>query len=189
MSKKINELVAELEALGDVQERIDLIAEDITSGKRRYAKLDVWNLGELLGIEFDDSGDWVGHTYWACRRKLEDHTESDHPFAEKLGLLKELIPKRRYLQLAAQVERIDADSITKDLDLTEKEESLIREAFDEEDACDRGAFVSSQLYLESTDGTELCFTHLIGDGGECFEAFSPYDRDHDTDETEYISFG
>jgi hypothetical protein len=188
MSKNINKLIAELEAVGDVQARIDRIAEDIKSGMRRYAEIDVWKLGELLGIEFDDSGDWVGHTYWAYRRNLEDHTESDRPFAENVGLLKELIPKRRYQQLAAQVDRIDADPKAKDLTLTGEEESLMREAFDEEDACDHSAFVSSQLCVESTEGAELCFTHLIGDGGECFEAFSPYDPDHDTDETAYISF-
>ena len=65
MSKNIDKLIAELESLGDVQARIDRIAEDIKSGKRRYAEIDVWKLGELLDIEFVDSGDWVGHTYWA----------------------------------------------------------------------------------------------------------------------------
>jgi hypothetical protein len=187
MTNREEALIAELKALPDVQQRIDRIAEDIDSGSRKFACIDSSVLGELLGLEFDDSGEWSGRSYWAYRRDMNDEGFS-HPFAENLQLLKGLIGERRYQMLSSIAASIEDKPDADDLPLTEKEEALLREKFDEEDACDRSAFVAAHATLESTNGTELVFTALIGDGGECFEAHSPYDENDGIDEATYIQF-
>ena len=53
MSQRSEKLIAELGALEDPQERIDLVAEDLFDGKKRFASIDAWELGELLGLDVD----------------------------------------------------------------------------------------------------------------------------------------
>ena len=50
---------AELESIEDVQQRIDLVAEDLASGRKTYAALDAWTLANLLGLDFEDTADWT----------------------------------------------------------------------------------------------------------------------------------
>ena len=65
MSSEITEkeLIAELEAMESVEERIDAVADDFENDRNRYAAVNVWKLGELLGVDFDDSADWGRNFY------------------------------------------------------------------------------------------------------------------------------
>ena len=47
-------LVAELDDLEDVQQRVDRVAEDLTSGRHRYAEINTLKLAESLEVDFDD---------------------------------------------------------------------------------------------------------------------------------------
>ena len=88
---------AELSELEDVQQRIDLVADDLTSGPHRYAVIDTSSLAELLEVDFDDgSGHFLVYVY----RETPDNAGFDHPLAENLDLLMGQIPRKRYLELA-----------------------------------------------------------------------------------------
>jgi len=91
--------VAELETLDEVQDRIDRVAHDLSTGRHRYAIIDAWALGELLGVDFDDTGDWSRQCF-VNRHELRDEG-FEHPFAENVDLLKGKSPPARYAHLAA----------------------------------------------------------------------------------------
>ena len=172
MSKATEKLIAALESIPEIQKRIDLVAEDLESGKYSYAKIDAWKLGTLLGVDWDHiDGERIED--FGYRDELEDAC-FDHPFAENVELLSELVPQKRYARLAALATRIQGDD--DDLPLTKKEIALIQEAYvtaqAEKGGCD--AWLCSTT-VTSTQGVELTFTAGIGDGGEAFDAQSPYD--------------
>ena len=172
MSKATEKLIAALESIPEIQKRIDLVAEDLESGKYRYAKIDAWKLGTLLGVDWDHiDGERIED--FGYRDELEDAC-FDHPFAENVELLSELVPQKRHARLAALATRIQGDD--DDLPLTKKEIALIQEAYvtaqAEKGGCD--AWLCSTT-VTSTQGVELTFTAGIGDGGEAFDAQSPYD--------------
>ena len=54
---------SELSELEDVQQRIDRVAEDLTSGEHRYAVIDTQELAELLEVDLDDVGGALGYEY------------------------------------------------------------------------------------------------------------------------------
>ena len=135
MSKATEKLIAALESIPEIQKRIDLVAEDLESGKCRYAKIDAWKLGTLLGVDWDDI-DGEGAGSYAYRRELAD-AWLDHPFAENVELLSELVPQTRYARLAALATRIQGDD--DDLPLTKKEVALIQEAYVTAQAKEGGA--------------------------------------------------
>jgi hypothetical protein len=60
------QLIDKLKAVAAIQTRIDLVADDYQSGRRMYAVIDGWTLGELLGIDFETAGD-DGRTFWGYR--------------------------------------------------------------------------------------------------------------------------
>ena len=164
--------VAELEAIGTIQERIDRVADDFSKRKNRYAVIDAWTLGELLGLQFDDTSDWSG-SFFVFRHEIEDEVH-DHPFAENLHLLKGHIAPKRYQQLAALARVIETGD--KDLPLTKKELTLIRDKYVESrtEGETNGMDLCS-IALTSTRGVELYFECGVGDAGEAFDAKSPYD--------------
>jgi hypothetical protein len=75
--------IAELEAIQDEQARIDRVAEDLSSGKHRYAVLDAWQLGELLGVSPGDAqcGSWT-HIQYAYKPDSEDDDDEDEDATE-----------------------------------------------------------------------------------------------------------
>ena len=48
--------VAALEAIEDIQQRIDRVAKDVETGKRRFAAIDTWTLAYLLGLDLGSQG-------------------------------------------------------------------------------------------------------------------------------------
>ena len=105
-------LTRELQAIADIQQRIDRVAEDFDSGANRYAAVDDWKLGELLGLDWDDTADW-NRTFWAYKR--------DDDYSDPLP-----------------------------------------------------DFVIAHTTIRSSNSIELTFEVGIGDGGEPFDARSPY---------------
>jgi len=98
MSKRSEKLTAGLASIDDIRQRVELVAADFKSGKRKYASIDSWKLGELLGLDFDDTSDW-SHHFLASRQELAD-SGFEHPFAEniRLGVTKSCPPWREPLK-------------------------------------------------------------------------------------------
>lgn len=173
MSRTADELVVALESLEDIQQRIDLVARDFKSRRNTYAKIDAWTLGELLGLDFDDTGDWLRHCF-VYRHELED-AGFDHPFAENVHLLEGQIPPERYRRLASLAEATEGND-KDDLPLTKKEVALIREAYVEAHVAGSSCGMDvCHTTLTSTGGIELDFEVCIDDSGESCDAKSPYD--------------
>jgi hypothetical protein len=186
MSKRADKLIAELEALKAVQQRIDCVARDFATGKNKYRMIDAWKLGKLLGLDFEDTADWT-RTFWAYKRKLEDNADFTHPFAENVGLLQGKIPNDRYQQLAVLAEDIITKGRRRDLPLTQEEKHLLRDAYADEQV-DSSDLTLADTTLTSSDGASLDFQVCIGDAGEPFDPQSPYDlkRGNGFDSDEYI---
>lgn len=164
--------VAELQALSDVQERIDRVADDLQSGQRRYRFIETETLATLLELDLHDPGGWA-RTFLARPAKLEE-SGSAHPCAGNLGLLEGRIPDERFALLSAEAELIQATEAGPDLRLTPAEREQLQEAYAE--AHPRGSEVTlARTALRSRSGFDLEFEVAIGAGGEVFQAWSPYE--------------
>ena len=171
MPDSAEQLIAELEALETVQERIDHVAEDFSSGQNRYSVLDAWQLSELLGLDFHDTADW-GRIFYAYRREI-DVDDFEHPWAENVGLLEGKIPQVRYQQLEGLAEEIIEKTDDCDLPLTDEEKALLKDAYAESQA-EGSDLQYAATTLTSSNGIELAFEVCIGDGGDPFDEQSPY---------------
>jgi hypothetical protein len=182
----IEQLVIELAAFKNNQERIDRVAEDYSSGENRYAEIDAWELGELLGLDFHDTGDW-GRNFYGLKENLDDLGDA-HPFADHLALIKAHLKPERYTKLSKLVEEIGEDENKPDLPLTKKEIRLIKDAYAESNRPDSPVIAVATTFLCSTGGEELTFEVCIGCGGDPCDAMSPYDLDRGLgfDSTDYI---
>ncbi len=98
----------------------------------------------------------------------------EHPFAEDVRLLEGKVPPGRYKKLSAWAQAIEEDSDRADLPLTREEADLLREAYAENNAGESDVTLATTT-LRSAAGVELEFEVCIGDGGEAYEARSPYD--------------
>jgi hypothetical protein len=183
-------LIAELESLESVQERIDRIAEDVDSRTDRYASIGAWKLAPLVDLDLEDTGDW-DRTFMAFRQDIEDQG-CDYPFAEFIELLDGKIPRERFTELSEEAKRVlDADG-AKDLKLRKREIALLKDAYAEDSAERTGSgFVLAYIEIEGSDGNTLQFEVCIGDGGELSDACTSYDlRDgKGLDTAEYVEVG
>lgn len=161
----------ELEELYEIQGRIDAVAKDLSSGRNRYAKIETWELGELLGLDLDDTAGW-SKLYLALIRSVEDEG-FEHPVAENIELLEGLIPADRFEILKERAEKcMKADKA--DMRIRKKERTLLNEAYTRRRADGWSNIVVASKYLESSDGDMLTFEVEIGDGGDAFGGHSPY---------------
>ena len=189
MSRKPTEreLINELKSLPSDQDRIDRIAQDVDSGEDRYASINVDTLAELVGLSFEDTGDW-GRSFLAFRRDIED-SGYEFPFAEHVSLLEGKIAKDRFKQLSALAGEILENGGPNDLNLRKNEITLLGDAYAEDAA--EGGLSDLQLlttYLSTTDGNGVEFQAVAGDWGCVDEASTPYAlRDGEgLDTSEYI---
>ncbi|XOV70674.1 MAG: hypothetical protein ACFHW5_18475 [Verrucomicrobiota bacterium] len=171
MTPSEQQLIDELKSISDVQERIDLVAQDFISAQKRFSKIDSWLLGELLGLDWYDTADW-SRSFWAFRTEIEGEG-FDFPYAENVSLLKGRIPAKRFIFLVSESEKVIAGKSENDLALTASELTILKDAYAEDKASDSD-FILAGTKVESSDGEELYFQVCIGDGGEPYDACSPY---------------
>ena len=166
--------IAELEAIADEQARIDRVAEDLSTGHYRYAVIDAWKLGALLGVHFEDAGDgsW-SHSCYDYQVKPEDGGAT-FPFAENVDLLDGKVSEERYLELAKLAEALTANEGGADLALSEEEEAMLRDAYQRQHSVGGSATVA-HMSVHSTAGVELCFEGTLSDGYPDGGAWSPYE--------------
>ena len=145
-------LIAELEAIDSIQDRIDVVAADFESKNNRFAPIDGWTLGELLGINFEDVGGGriFGGIILAQRRGAQ------FPFAENLELLEPHITDERYAQLTRQAAKRTDASKQRDLRLTVEEKELLEEAYGKAHSSQEGVQTAYET-LQSSSGVELDF--------------------------------
>ncbi len=191
MSKKPTEeeLVAELSAIEDIQARIDQVAEDFDSGRNRYAPIDPWELGELLGLVWDEADTW-SQSFWVYKKDITEQGY-EFPFAEHLSLLKGKVSDKRYRSLEEDAKDILGGKREEDLALPKKEEKILRDAYAKERAKHQGPdrrVASISLYATSSGLEELMFEVEIGCGGEPCDPCSPYgwSAGEGFDPTDYI---
>ena len=173
-SDAVAERIAELKAIDGLQGRIDRVAEDLTAGTNRYAVIDAWTLGELLGVYFDDSGggDWH-QMFYTYEVKPEDGSDS-FPFADNVDLLDGEVSTKRFEALAKRAATIIARGDGVDLKLSDKEEQILREAYQREHG-GAGCLTVASIDVTSTAGVDLTFEGTLSDGYPDGGAWSPYD--------------
>ena len=59
---QVQDPIEALFSLATVPDRIDDVAQDINSGKLVFADIDAWELGELLGLDWEDAPTEWSHT-------------------------------------------------------------------------------------------------------------------------------
>jgi hypothetical protein len=168
--------------------RIDAVAQDINSGALAYAAIGAWELGELLGLDWEDAPiDWC-YSMLKARMSLQD-AGFEFPYAENVQLLEGLIPDERYAELQGLVDDpppgVDAEV---DLPLTDEEIELLEEKYAEVMAADAWGIGLARTKLVATDGTVLHFELVVGDAGDLEDPKGPYEfmRGEFMDTSEWI---
>ena len=98
-------VASELNSIKDIQERIDVVAEDLNSNTCKYSILEGFELCEILGLDVDDNYDW-GRGFYSHKINLDVHSGYQYPYAENVELLEGLIPKKRFKELSAQCDKM-----------------------------------------------------------------------------------
>ena len=149
------------------------MALDINSGELVYADIDAWELGELLGLDWENApADW---SYINLRAKTSLHDAGfERPFAENLSLLDGLVPAERYSELQGVADDPPPGSEADDLPLTGDEAELLAEEYAEVKAVDAWGLGLARTALVSSDGTCLHFEIVVGDSGDLEGAKGPY---------------
>lgn len=164
----------QLRDMPSVQSRVDAIAEDIKRAPRarRYVKVPVWTLAEdLLEIELEQPDDGAStQMYW--RRDLDDEG-GELPAFENLEFLRTIVSDTRFGALSAQGQRITSGRRSTDLRLTSRETRLLEDML----ALRRQAhaYLVNTYVLTATDGTDIWFEAIQGDGGEISDLVGPYE--------------
>lgn len=163
-----------LSALPEIQDRIDEVARDLNSGEHLYAAVDPVELGELLGLDWDDTGGmgWSGRSLG----HRVDLPESPGELAELLLLLADKIPAPRYQKLDQIAEQILVQGVERKLPLTKKELVLLCQLYSEQEAQNGHTFGLAEISLRATDGTLVHFQTLIGDAGDLEDQAGPYEH-------------
>lgn len=178
----------ELEELYEIQERIDAVAQDLSSGRNRYSKIETWELGELLGLDLDDTADWC-KSYLAFLRSIDDQ-DFEHPVAENIELLEGEIPADRYEVLKSRAEKC-LKAERGDMRIRKEERALLNEEYTRRRADGFSDFTVASKSLKASSGDLLTFVVCIGDGGDAFEGYSPYDDEEGrgVDYENYVEVG
>ena len=168
-------LIEELKGIEDLQDRINRVAQDFESGGNAYSKINPWDLGELLGLDWYNTADW-SRSFWAIRSEIEDD-DFERPYAENVSLLEGKLPTDRYRFLQSKSAEILDNGLKQDLPLTKKEERILRDAYAQ--SCASGSdLVVAETSLYSAKGEELTFQVCIGCGGEPSDPCSPYELEN-----------
>ncbi len=184
MAVEQQELVNELLATGDEKARADAVVADLEKKNPRYAAIDAWTLAELLGLDPDDNADW-GRSFYAYRTRMED-LGIDQPCAENIALLEGEVSKRRFAELKARAATALKPGRS-DMRLRKDERRLMKERLTESEN-PGSSLICIGKTIETASGGWLEFEGLVGDGGDVFEFFGPYElaRGEGVDLDDYI---
>jgi hypothetical protein len=182
--RRRQEALQELEAIEDVQARIDRVAADLKKRRPRYKKLTAEELMELL--EVDDPGgsdDWT--VFYLRRINQLENSDCAYPLAENVELLEGKVGARRFEELSQRALDILLRNKGPDLVLSRREEAALRRAYPKHrvDDCGVGLAITT---LRASNGDTFSFEALIGDAGDAEEFWSPYERGFDTTNYEEI---
>ena len=180
--------IASLSKIRSVSARIDAVAQDLNSDALIYATVGAWELGELLGLDWENAPAEWPYTTLAVKLSLYD-TGSGHPFAENLQLLKGVVPDDRYTGLQGLAKAFRGKKKSDgDLPLTAKEVALLEKNYAATKASDAWGLGLARTELTASDGTILRFEVIVGDAGELEEPKGPYefDRGEFLDTSEWV---
>jgi hypothetical protein len=161
----------ELETIQDAQERIDAVAADLKKKRRRFRKIDPWELASALSLQLNGP-DGV-HINAISKQSLDWFTDP-FPARDHLDLLKDSITPARFQQLEAQGQDISSGRRTRDLSLTKKERRLLEEELAQHAMRNGEGWQINRYTLEATNGAEVCFQVIQGDAGALSDVVGPY---------------
>lgn len=84
------------------------------------------------------------------------------------------VPEARIKELTRRSEAYETGDVESDAELTPSERKIIEDSLSEEQLENGGGWIVAQETIESATGVELEFQAGIGDGGECFGCYGPY---------------
>jgi len=167
---------SDLTQIADYLDRVDAVDDDIQSGRMAFARIPAWELGELLGIEWEEAATEWSHHFLSKRSSISDWN-FEFPFAENVRLLECHITPERFLELKGVADRIQSGDILEDLGLSNEEIHLLVEEFSLAEARSGASetIVLAETFITSTKGNKLHFEVIIGDGGELEDPKGPFD--------------
>jgi len=157
-----------IEAITDIDERIEVVAQDFESGKNLFSTIEPYELAVLLGEEPDN---FASRTQCGHRVSIEDMCD---PLYHCFEYLEGKIPTERIQKLTKISQDFENNLVESDAQLTREEIELIEECYLLKDLEDGGGWLVAEHCFESETGIELEFQAEIGDGGECFGCYGPY---------------
>jgi hypothetical protein len=157
-----------LEQMEDTSARIAAVAKDFESGANLFAEVDPYRLAELLGRQPEE---FQSQTQYGQRVSLDDYCD---PIYYQLAILKGRVSAERIKELTKSSKSFEAGEVETDAELTTAEREIIEDALSEQKLEDGGGWIVARETIKSATGVELKFEAEIGDGGECFGCYGPY---------------
>jgi hypothetical protein len=157
-----------LEQMETIPKRIEAVAKDLESGADRFAEVDPYKLARLLGHQPEE---FECRTLYGPRVSLDDYCDPVHYY---FAPLEGKVPKARIEELTRRSEAYEAGDVESDAELTPSEIKIIEDALSDEQLENGGGWIVAQETIESATGVELEFQAEIGDDGECFGCYGPY---------------
>ena len=157
-----------IETITDIDERIEVVAQDFVTGKNLFSTIEPYELAVLLGEEPDN---FASRTQCGHRVSIEDMCD---PLYHYFEYLEGKIPTERIQKLTKISQDFENNLLESDAKLTRVEIELIEEGYLLKDLEDGGGWVVAEHCFESETGIELEFQAEIGCGGECFGCYGPY---------------
>lgn len=162
-----------------VEERIAAVAEDVASGKKRFASIQAHDLAELLGVPQPEQPDdsWSRAIY-AERQTLEEYIDLNDGILDEIpDMLDGCASAERIAAISAKCDAYAEGSI-RSLDFLQPEERKYLVEQLEEKALERlrdnGIGCVATYCVEHGDH-ELWFEGDIEDDGSCIALRGPYD--------------
>jgi hypothetical protein len=157
-----------LEKMESVSARIEAVAKDLDSGADQFAEVDPYRLAVLLGRQPEE---FESCTKYGYRVSLDDYGD---PIHYHLASLEGNVSKERFQEITTRSKAFEAGKVETDAELTPSERKNIEDSLSEEKLDDGGGWIVASETIESATGIELEFQAEIGDGGECFGCYGPY---------------
>lgn len=167
-----------LNNLTSVEQRIDAVAKDLRSGEKKFAEIDVCELGDALDIGWENMATDGWYRYFLASRPDQD--SMDYPYGEAWQQVSEKLRDKfspsRFKKLDKQASAIEEGDCEEDLSTSEDEKSIIWSAYIEhKEVASEHDYLCCEKKIVASDGTILLFQAWVGDGGELDEIAGPYD--------------